>query len=89
MKTKIASFVLAASLAFATNAFAEPDPNFHIFLCFGQSNMESGSRMEAMDRTPVDKRFQVLADFDNATRGWKKGHLVHCGPADYRTRERH
>ena len=25
-----------------------------------------------MDRT-VDKRFQVLADFDNPNRGWKKG----------------
>ena len=28
--------------------------------------------MDEMDRT-VDKRFRVLADFDNASRGWKKG----------------
>ena len=33
--------------------------------------MESGGRMEEMDRT-VDKRFQVLADFDAPDRGWKK-----------------
>jgi hypothetical protein len=57
---------------FATCALADPDPNFYIFLCFGQSNMESGGRMDAADRT-VDKRFQVMADFDAPNRGWKKG----------------
>ena len=70
MKLKILS--LAAFLVLATKAAADPDPNFHIYLCFGQSNMESGGRMEEMDRT-VDKRFQVLADFDAPNRGWKKG----------------
>jgi hypothetical protein len=72
MKTKLALFLLAASLSFTPAAFADPDPNFYIYLAFGQSNMESGSRLEAMDRN-VDKRFQVLADFDNTSRGWKKG----------------
>jgi hypothetical protein len=71
--------LLAALLSFATNAFAAPDPNFYIFLCFGQSNMESGGRMEEMDRT-VDKRFQVMADFDNANRGWKKGNWYDAVP---------
>ena len=51
---------------------APPDPNFYIFLCFGQSNMEGGGRIEEQERT-VDPRFQVLADFDNPSRGWKKG----------------
>jgi hypothetical protein len=27
----------------------EPDPNFYIFLCFGQSNMEGAARPEAQD----------------------------------------
>ena len=45
------------------SSFAAPDPNFHIYLCFGQSNMEGGGRIEERDRT-VDKRFQVLSDFD-------------------------
>ncbi len=62
---------LAALVLFSTNASDDPDPNFHIYLCFGQSNMESGGKMEEMDRT-VDKRFQVMADFDSANRGWKK-----------------
>ena len=62
-----------------TNVFADPDPNFYIFLCFGQSNMESGGRMNEMDRT-VDKRFQVMADFDNERRGWKKDNWYDAVP---------
>lgn len=49
-----------------------PDPNFYIFLCFGQSNMEGGAKLEDDDLI-VDSRFQVLADFDVPSRGWKKG----------------
>jgi hypothetical protein len=79
MRVRLASFCLVAFLACAANALAEPDPNFHIFLCFGQSNMESGARMADMDRT-VDKRFQVLADFDAPNRGWKKGNWYDAVP---------
>ena len=73
MKRVLLSFtvVLSVILSLNTNAFADPDPNFYVFLCFGQSNMESGGRMEDMDRT-VDSRFQVMADFDNQRRGWEK-----------------
>jgi Carbohydrate esterase, sialic acid-specific acetylesterase len=49
-----------------------PDPNFYIFLCFGQSNMEGGGTI-GDDDLIVDPRFQVLADFDVPSRGWKKG----------------
>ena len=35
--------------------------------------------MEELDRT-VDKRFQVLADFDAPNRGWKKGQWYHAVP---------
>jgi hypothetical protein len=72
MKMKLIALSLAALVGFATNASADPDPNFHIYLCFGQSNMESGGKMEDMDKT-VDKRFQVMADADSTNRGWKKG----------------
>lgn len=40
---------------------AEVDPNFYIFLCFGQSNMEGASPPEAIDMEYVDDRFQMLA----------------------------
>ena len=36
------------------------DPNFHIYLCFGQSNMEGNGVIEAQDKTGVDARFQVM-----------------------------
>lgn len=36
------------------------DPNFHIYLCFGQSNMEGNGVIEAQDKTGVDSRFQVM-----------------------------
>jgi hypothetical protein len=72
-------FLLAAFLSFGTNASADPDPNFYIYLCFGQSNMESGGKMEETDRT-VDKRFRVMADADAPNRGWKKGEWYDAVP---------
>ena len=41
--------------------------------------MESGGKTDEMDRT-VDKRFQVLADFDSTNRGWKKGQWYDAVP---------
>lgn len=35
------------------------DPDFHIYLCFGQSNMEGQGTIEAQDQN-VDSRFQIL-----------------------------
>jgi hypothetical protein len=72
-------FLLAILLSSGANALADPDPNFHIYLCFGQSNMESGGRMNEADRN-VDDRFLVMADFDNADRGWEKDHWYRAVP---------
>jgi alpha-L-fucosidase 2 len=51
-----------------------PDQDFHIYLCFGQSNMEgyngayvkdeNGNPIQEEDRGPVDSRFRVLAAVD-------------------------
>ena len=41
-----------------TNTFSQ-DPNFYIYLCFGQSNMEGQGTIEQQDLT-VDSRFQVM-----------------------------
>lgn len=68
----MAFFFLVVVMISNTRAVADPDPNFYIFLCFGQSNMEGGGRIEEDDLI-VDPRFQVLADFDVPSRGWKKG----------------
>lgn len=40
------------------------DPNFNIYLCFGQSNMEGNTRIETQDTIGVNKRFQVMVAVD-------------------------
>lgn len=72
MKKLLQLLLLSTVLAFASSALAAPDPNFHIFLCFGQSNMEGGGALQESDKT-VDRRFQVLADFDTPARNRKMG----------------
>ena len=76
MKLKLS--LLAGLLFSMTSVFAQ-DTNFWIFLCFGQSNMESGGPTNAADLT-VDKRFQVMADADSTRRGWKKGNWYAAVP---------
>ena len=74
-------------------AKADVDPNFHIYLCFGQSNMEGNAQWEAVD-TVVDSRFQMLAttNFDNPKRSMGNWYTAKCpivspigklGPTDY------
>jgi hypothetical protein len=36
------------------------DPNFHIYLCFGQSNMEGNAAITAEDKIGVNERFKVM-----------------------------
>ncbi len=40
---------------------AQVDPNFYIYICFGQSNMEGNAQAESVDKANVDKRFRLLA----------------------------
>lgn len=49
------------------------DPNFHIYLCFGQSNMEGNAAVEAIDKTGVSDRFKMMAAVDFASPARKKG----------------
>ena len=55
-----------------TNAFAQ-DPNFYIYLCFGQSNMEGFPGIEEQDKKNIDDRFQMLATVDDPKLGRVKG----------------
>ena len=64
MKTSFRSIVLVVLLSLlSTRASAAPDPNFYIYLCLGQSNMEGAGRIEEQDKS-VDDRFQVLQAVD-------------------------
>ena len=90
----IKKMILAACAASAV--YAAPDPNFHIYLAFGQSNMEGQGDIGSQDKS-VDERFQLLwsADAGSCNQGASKGKwikavppLAHCqgaklGPADY------
>ena len=86
---------LALAACAATAVYAAPDPNFHIYLAFGQSNMEGQGDIGQQDKT-VDERFQVLWAANNGScSGKTKGKwstavppLAHCqgaklGPTDY------
>ena len=56
---RLASLLLMSVLTFVVHA--EADPNFYIYLCFGQSNMEGNAAPESVDKTGIDKRFRLLA----------------------------
>ena len=93
--SQVVSLFFGMGLAVST-AFAASDPNFHIYLAFGQSNMEGQGDIGSQDKS-VDERFQLLWSADagscnqNASKGkWIKAvpPLAHCqgaklGPADY------
>ena len=52
---------------------AAVDPNFYIFLCFGQSNMEGNARPEAQDLVSPGPRFLMMPAVDDPQRGRKMG----------------
>ena len=63
--------LLGMLLSICTSAVrAEVNPNFYIYLCFGQSNMEGNAAAESQDQTSVGSRFQMLAttNFDSPKR---------------------
>ena len=88
--------LFAIGVLLATNfmaAKADVDPNFHIYLCFGQSNMEGNAQWEDVDNE-VDSRFQMLAttNFDKPKRTMGNWYTANCpivspvgklGPTDY------
>jgi hypothetical protein len=71
-------FLIAAAGAGTVRAFgsqqaSSPDPNFHVFLAFGQSNMEGFPGIEPQDKAGVNPRFRMLAPVDFAELGRRKG----------------
>ena len=87
------SVLLLAALAFAPiKLMAQPDPNFHIYICIGQSNMEGNPRPEAQDLENVNPRFLTMQSVDcgdNKMGEWRTAvpPLARCStgltPADY------
>ena len=70
---KVLSTILLCAIALTMSAqkagakkaaVKEPDPNFYIFLCFGQSNMEGNARPEAVDLASPGPRFLLMPAVD-------------------------
>ena len=55
------SFRIIFLLILSAAILAEPDPNFYIFLAFGQSNMEGQGTIEEQDKEGISDRFQMMA----------------------------
>lgn len=88
-----------AGIAFMTAALLCPEgyaqnPDFHIYLAFGQSNMEGAGSVPAAEKTGVNARWQVLSAVNCTNQGRVKGSwytavppLCRCNtgmtPADY------
>jgi hypothetical protein len=92
MKWKL-GIVFSIGLCFLHSNVFSQDPDFYIFLSFGQSNMEGSAKAESQDSI-VDSRFQMLAAVDCPTLTRAKGNwypaippLARCRtgltPADY------
>lgn len=92
MKTRLFLIIIVTALLSNARVDAQ-DPDFYVFLCFGQSNMEGAARVEPQDTT-VDGRFMVMEALDCPNIGRTMGHwytaappLCRCqtglSPADY------
>lgn len=57
---KFNQLMMFAILVFTANTMFSQNPDFHIYLSFGQSNMEGNAKIEPQDTVEVDGRFQVL-----------------------------
>ncbi|WP_297098610.1 sialate O-acetylesterase [uncultured Draconibacterium sp.] len=93
MKIKHFIFIVFVLVIGEKNVFSQ-NPNFYIFLCLGQSNMEGNARIEPQDTIDVDERFQVMSTIDCSDLEREKGNwytavppLCRCRtgltPADY------
>jgi len=87
------TFSVICLLLITASVRAEPDPDFHIYLMFGQSNMEGAAPIENQDRA-TNERIKVMANLNcsNLNRTYGNWYLAspplnRCwsglGPGDY------
>jgi hypothetical protein len=72
MKKNIQTVLFTILLMFVSFSYSQ-DPNFHVYLSFGQSNMEGNARIEPQDTVSINERFKVLAAVDCPTLERTKG----------------
>ena len=72
--------LITATLLIAALRAGAQDPNFHIYLCFGQSNMEGNARIQPQDLEGISDRFQMMAAVDFPQMGRKMGEWYTATP---------
>lgn len=72
--------VVAVAMLFIVLLANAQDKSFHIFLCFGQSNMEGNARIEAQDKENVSERFRMMAPVDYPSTNRVKGNWYTAVP---------
>lgn len=84
---KIAFFILSLCIVLINtgcneqkNDNAELMDELHVYLCFGQSNMEGAAPIETVDTTDIDERFMVLQSVDCPDLGREKGNWYKAIP---------
>ena len=92
-------FKILILLLAAVMPAAAQNPDFHIYLCLGQSNMEGNAAVEPVDTADVPGRFKMMAAVDFPDKGRVKGswyaavpplvrHYTGLTPMDYFGRTR-
>ena len=81
MHSRLKTVLMTALLALPFSRMtAAVDPDFYIFLCFGQSNMEGAARPEAQDLVSPGPRFLLMPAVDDPQRGRKMGEWCEAVP---------
>lgn len=71
---------MSAFASIAMLVWAQPDPDFHIYLCFGQSNMEGNAAIEPIDRQNIPDRFLLMPTVDFTSPVRTKGQWCSAQP---------
>lgn len=64
------SLIFGSALIASSISLSAQDPNFHIYLCYGQSNMEGNALVENIDKKDIPARFKMMpaVDYNNPKR---------------------
>ncbi len=54
------SIIISSAALASTMTMSAQDPNFHIYLCYGQSNMEGNALVENIDKKDIPERFKMM-----------------------------
>ena len=70
---RICNLTIFSIILLMANTIYSQDPNFQIYLSFGQSNMEGNARIQPQDTVNVNERFMVMEAVDCPNLDREKG----------------